>query len=140
MGFLFFFMCFIFFHMFSLFFHIFSYWFVSYVFSQHEQQYSSFILFFFRAPFSRFQLHKNQAVVMDVGSGWTRMGLAGEERPSSVFPTVVGRVDLRTYDRVLGQVRYSSPPVRPLGQSPLVSLYVVINMEDTTAVTRKRNV
>lgn len=45
-----------------------------------------------------------QPVVMDVGSGWTRMGLAGQERPSCVFPTVVGRVDLRAYDRISGQV------------------------------------
>eukprot|EP00752_Nemacystus_decipiens_P006185 g5581.t1 len=43
------------------------------------------------------------AVVMDVGSGWTRMGLAGRDRPSSVFPTIVGRVDLRAYDRISGQ-------------------------------------
>jgi len=45
-----------------------------------------------------------QAVVMDVGSGWAKMGLAGQERPSSVFPSVVGRVDLRSYDRIAGQV------------------------------------
>ncbi|CAM9761669.1 unnamed protein product [Pylaiella littoralis] len=44
-----------------------------------------------------------EPVVMDVGSGWTRMGLAGQERPSCVFPTVVGRVDLRAYDRISGQ-------------------------------------
>ncbi|CAN0244969.1 unnamed protein product, partial [Hapterophycus canaliculatus] len=41
---------------------------------------------------------------MDVGSGWTRMGLAGQERPSCVFPSIVGRVDLRAYDRISGQV------------------------------------
>lgn len=45
-----------------------------------------------------------QAVVMDVGSGWTKMGLAGEDKPSCVFPSVVGRVDLRQYDRISGQV------------------------------------
>eukprot|EP00903_Cladosiphon_okamuranus_P016371 g15098.t1 len=43
------------------------------------------------------------AVVMDVGSGWARMGLAGREKPSSVFPSIVGRVDLRAYDRIAGQ-------------------------------------
>lgn len=42
---------------------------------------------------------------MDVGSGWTRMGLAGQEKPSCVFPSIVGRVDLRAYDRISGQVR-----------------------------------
>ncbi|CAM9296192.1 unnamed protein product [Ectocarpus sp. 12 AP-2014] len=46
--------------------------------------------------------HK-EAVVMDVGSGWTRMGLAGQEKPSCVFPTIVGRMDLRAYDRIAGQ-------------------------------------
>lgn len=45
-----------------------------------------------------------KAVVMDVGSGWTRMGLAGQEKPSCVFPTIVGRMDLRAYDRIAGQV------------------------------------
>ena len=48
--------------------------------------------------------NNKQPIVMDVGSGWTRMGLAGQEAPSCVFPSVVGRVDMRTYDVVLGQV------------------------------------
>lgn len=41
---------------------------------------------------------------MDVGSGWTKVGLAGRDRPSGVFPTIVGRMDLRVYDRITGQV------------------------------------
>ena len=45
-----------------------------------------------------------QAVVMDVGSGWTRMGLAGEDKPSCSFPSIVGRIDLKVYDQLLGQV------------------------------------
>lgn len=48
-----------------------------------------------------------QAVVMDVGSSWTKMGLAGQEKPTCCFPTVVGRMDLRAYDRVTGQVSES---------------------------------
>ena len=43
---------------------------------------------------------------MDVGSGWTRMGLAGEDKPSCSFPSVVGRIDLKVYDQILGQVRH----------------------------------
>lgn len=45
-----------------------------------------------------------QPVVMDVGSGWAKMGLAGQDKPSCVFPSVVGRMDLRAYDRITGQV------------------------------------
>lgn len=41
---------------------------------------------------------------MDIGSGWARMGLAGEDTPSCVFPSVVGRMNLRAYDQILGQV------------------------------------
>ncbi|CAM9759541.1 unnamed protein product, partial [Laminaria digitata] len=44
-----------------------------------------------------------EAVVMDVGSGWTRMGLAGEDKPSCSFPSIVGRIDLKAYDQLLGQ-------------------------------------
>ena len=47
---------------------------------------------------------------MDVGSGWSKMGLAGQEKPSSVFPSIVGRVDLRSYDRIAGQVRCMCMP------------------------------
>lgn len=48
-----------------------------------------------------------QAIVMDVGSSWTKMGLAGQEKPTCRFPTVVGRIDLRGYDRRSGQVSLS---------------------------------
>lgn len=44
-----------------------------------------------------------EAVVMDVGSGWSKMGLAGQDKPSCMFPSVVGRMDLRAYDHITGQ-------------------------------------
>lgn len=35
----------------------------------------------------------HNAVMIDLGSGWTKVGTVGADNPSSVFPTVIGRVN-----------------------------------------------
>ncbi|WP_249584080.1 actin family protein [Pseudomonas viridiflava] len=44
------------------------------------------------------------AIVIDIGSGFTKVGFAGDEAPKSIFPTVVGRPESGSSDTIAAYV------------------------------------